>query len=114
MRIDLSADQWRAPETGELVAPNGTRFLRRATRAKRKALDFLIAAGAPLVTYWPGGLPEHTRLHWHDGPDAQTAWQNARNSLISSVVRLDHGAVATAGTWESDAGDVAVLLTWRH
>ena len=114
MQCELGEEQWRASDTGELYAPDGTRYLRGSTRTKRKAVDALVSSGSPVVTYWPGGLPEHTHVVWHDGEDAQRVWHEARPALMSGPVRMDKGTVATAGIWNCDAGDVIVFLTWHH
>ncbi len=66
MRQDLSAEQWHAVEAGELTAPSGTTYRRRTTRLNRKDATTLVQSGCPVVTYWPGGLPEKTRVIWHD------------------------------------------------
>ena len=64
VRLDLSDEQWNAVEEGEVTAPNGTVYGRRTTRMKRKDADSLVASGCPVVTYWPGGIPEMTRVVW--------------------------------------------------
>jgi predicted alpha/beta hydrolase len=60
VRQDLSADQWNGVEAGVLTAPSGISYTRRTTRMKRKDATTLVEAGCPVVTYWPGGLPEMT------------------------------------------------------
>jgi hypothetical protein len=102
-------------EAGQFTAPTGTEYVRRSTRLKRKAVDELLARGVPLLTYWPGGLPEKTRLSWHDGLDAPAAWSDARPNFISEEPKPPRrSAVATAGKWEAEGGEVAVVLTWHH
>src|SRR4051812_5200562 len=105
MRHDLSADQWGAVESGVLTAPDGRSFTRRSTRMKRKEAAALVEEGSPLVVYWPGGLPEKTKVLWHDGEDAAPAFSEVRSSLPRETPDPRKGTVATAGSWESDAGD---------
>ncbi len=88
VRQDLSDDQWHAVEAGELTAPSGTTYTRRTTRMKRKDAASLVESGCPVVTYWPGGLPEMTRVIWHDGEDARAAWESARGEITSDTPRL--------------------------
>jgi hypothetical protein len=115
VRQDLSADQWNAVETGVLTAPSGTKYSRRTTRMKRKNVTALVEAGCPVVTYWPGGLPEMTRTIWHDGAHARAAWESVRGQLTSDTPRAPGGgAVATAGRWESPDGEDLLVLTWHH
>jgi hypothetical protein len=112
---DLSAGQRNAVEEGELLAPSGTRYTRRTTRMKRKEAASLVEAGYPVVTYWPGGLPEKTRTIWHDGQDARAAWESARGQVASDIPRPPSGgAVITAGRWESPTGEDLLVLTWHH
>lgn len=98
-----------------LTAPNGTAYARRSTRMKRKEATALVGAGCPVVTYWPGGLPEMTRVIWHDGADGRAEWERVRGQLTSDSPRApDGGAVATAGRWKSPDGDDLLVLTWHH
>jgi hypothetical protein len=115
VRQDLSDDQWNAVEEGELTAPTGIVYSRRTTRMKRKDAASLVSSGCPVVTYWPGGLPERTEVVWHDGEDAQTAWASARAEVTSETPHPPRrGAVATAGRWESPDGHALLVLTWHH
>jgi hypothetical protein len=114
MRADMSAEQWHAVEEGSVRAPDGRVFSRRTTREKRKAVAALIEAGAPLLTYWPGGLPEKTQVVWHDQEDALTAWAEVRARLTSENPDPRKGTSATAGRWETQDGDLLVVVTWHH
>ena len=114
MRFDLAPDQWDAEEAGTLTAPGGRLFTRRTTRAKRRVAAELVAAGCPVVTHWPGGLPEKTRLVWHDGRDAVLAWEEVSPRLISEPPQPRKGESATGGLWESQEGEPLLLLTWHH
>ncbi len=115
VRQDLSDDQWYAVEAGELTAPSGTTYTRRTTRMKRKDAASLVESGCPVVTYWPGGLPEMTRVIWHDGEDARAAWESARGEITSDTPRPPRrGAIATAGRWESPDGEDLLVFTWHH
>lgn len=114
MRLDITAEQWNAVEEGAITAPDGRVFSRRTTREKRKAVAALVEAGAPLVTYWPGGMPEKTRLVWQDGPDAASAWTEVKPDLTSETPNLSAGTAATAGRWETVDGNPLVLVTWHH
>jgi hypothetical protein len=115
VRQDLSHDQWNAAEAGELTAPSGTTYSRRTTRMKRKDATSLVESGCPVVTYWPGGLPEMTRVVWHDGEDARAAWESARGQVTSDTPRPPYsGAAVTAGRWESPGGEALLVLTWHH
>ena len=115
MRQDLSAEQWHTVEAGQLTAPSGITYRRRTTRMERREATTLVESGCPVVTYWPGGLPATTQVIWHDGTDARAAWESARGEVTSETPRPPRrGAVATAGRWESAAGDELVLLTWHH
>lgn len=89
-------------------------FSRRTTREKRKAVAALVEAGSPLVTYWPGGLPEKTRVVWHDGEDVMSAWLEVKPSLTSEAMGTQKGMSATAGRWETEDGEVLVVVTWNH
>ena len=114
MRVDLSAEQWHGVEDGAVTAPDGRVFSRRTTRDKRKAVAALVEAGAPLLTYWPGGLPERTRVLWHDEDDAKTAWAEVRPSLTSETLDARKGTAATAGRWETEGAGSLVVVTWHH
>ncbi|WP_097184619.1 hypothetical protein [Blastococcus haudaquaticus] len=115
MKQDLSGEEWKAVEEGELVAPTGTVYGRRTTRMKRRDADSLVASGCSVVTYWPGGLPEMTRVVWHDGEDARGAWADARADVTSETPHPPHrGAVVTVGCWESLDGQALLVLTWHH
>jgi hypothetical protein len=115
VRQDLSDGQWNAVEAGELTAPSGTSYSRRTTRMKLKEAGLLVHAGCPVVTYWPGGMPEMTRVIWHDGENARAAWESARGEVTSNTPRpRPSGAVATAGRWESPGGEALLVLTWHH
>lgn len=114
MRVDLSAEQWHAVEDGAVTAPDGRAFSRRTTREKRKAVAALVEAGAPLLTYWPGGLPEKTQVIWHDQDDAKTAWAEVKPSLTSETPDARKGTSATAGRWETGQSEPLVVVTWHH
>ena len=115
MRQDLSNEQWDAVGGGQLTAPTGTPYSRRTTRLKRKEAASLVESGCPVVTYWPGGLPEKTRVVWHDGDDARVAWEGARAEVTSDSPRPPSGgSVVTAGRWETSDGDILLVLTWHH
>jgi len=114
VRVDLSAEQWHAPESGAVTAPDGRLFSRRTTREKRKAVSALVEAGVPLVTYWPGGLPEKTRIIWHDGDDARAEWIEVRPRLTSETPDARQGESVTAGRWETEDGETLVVVTWHH
>lgn len=114
MRHDLSAEQWNGVEGGVLTAPDGRSFTRRSTRMKRKDAAALVEAGSPVVVYWPGGLPEKTRVHWHDGEDAASAFDEVKSSLTSETPDARKGATATVGRWESQDGDALLVVTWHH
>jgi hypothetical protein len=115
VRQDLSEDQWHVVEAGELTGPSGTKYTRRTTRMKRRDAASLVESGCPVVTYWPGGLPEKTRVVWHEEQDALLAWESARGEVTSDTPRpFRRGAVATAGRWESPNGEDLLVLTWHH
>jgi hypothetical protein len=85
------------------------------SRMKRKDATSLVESGCPVVTYWPGGLPEMTRVVWHDGEDARAAWESARGEVTSDTPPPPHsGAAVTAGRWESPGGEELLVLTWHH
>ncbi len=115
VRQDLSDEQWDAVDGGQLIAPTGVTYSRRTTRMKRQEAASMAESGCPVVTYWPGGLPEKTRVVWHDGADAGAAWESARAEVTSDSPRPPRGeSVVTAGRWESPNGDTLVVLTWHH
>jgi hypothetical protein len=112
---DLSDEQWDAVDGGQLIAPTGITYTRRTTRMKRKDAASLVEAGFPVVTYWPGGLPEKTRIVWHDGEEAKAAWESARAEVTGDSPRPPRGgSMVTAGRWESPGGDTLLVLTWHH
>jgi hypothetical protein len=115
MPVDLSADQYAAVEQGVIVSPGGVRYHRRTTRAKRKQIDVLIDAGSSLVMYWPGGLPERTRVLWLDGSEAVSTWREARSAVTTDAPHPPaKGSVATVGVWRSDSDEPLLVLTWHH
>jgi hypothetical protein len=114
MRVDLSAEQWHAVEDGAVTAPDGRVFSRRTTREKRKAVAGLVEGGAPLVTYWPGGLREKTRVVWHDEDDAKAAWSEVKGILTSETPDASKGTCVTAGRWETEDGEPLVVVTSHH
>ena len=114
MRLDLSATPWHAVEEGQLTAPDGRTYRRRSTRSSRRAAAALVAEGRPVVTHWPGGLPETTRVVWHDGDDAVAAWADARADVTSGTPEPRKGPVVTVGRWESPDGAVALVLSRHH
>jgi hypothetical protein len=112
---DLSDQQWNAVDGGQLSAPTGITYSRQTTRMKRQKAASLVESGCPVFTYWPGGLPDKTRVVWHDGADARAAWKSARAEVTSDSPRPPRGgSVVTAGRWESPDGDALVVLTWHH
>lgn len=106
MRAGLPDDQWDAVEHGEVTGPDGTRYVRSSTRAKRRDCDRYLDSGAPLVLYYWGGR----QLDWYDGDDALAAWQQAR-SAVTQTPRYRGDDEWTAGVWTSDGGQRLVLLT---
>lgn len=98
-----------------MTGPDGTTYSRRSTRMKRAKAAALVESGSPLITYWPGGLPERTQLIWHDQDDARAAWADARAAVTSEEPQpRGRQAVATVGLWESLDGATALLLSWHH
>ncbi len=82
VRLDL-ADQWDGVASGELTGPDGQRYRRRTTKAKRREGDQLIQAGTPLALYyWAGG-----QLEWFDGDEATARWQKVRRAVTSQEPR---------------------------
>ena len=115
VRHDLSDEQRDGVDAGQLLAPTGIAYIRGTTRMKRREAAALVQSGCPVVTYWPGGLPEKTRVVWHDGPDAAAAWEAARSAVTHDHPRPPRdGSVVTAGRWESADGDTLLVLTWHH
>jgi hypothetical protein len=115
VRQDLSADQWHAVDEGQLTGPDGRTYNRRTTRMKRKEAAALVETGRPVVTYWPGGLPEKTEVVWNDQDDAKRAWAEVRAAVTSDTPQPQgRESVATAGLWESLDGATALVLTWHH
>jgi len=106
MQVELFVQQWKAVTSGSLEGPDGRCYQRRSTRLRRRQVDDLLSAGAPLVLYWFGGQ----QLDWLDGEDAVGAWQTARRRLTTAVPRPDGDVIWTAGEWASDDGSL-VLLT---
>lgn len=111
MRQDLSDEQWDAVDKGVVVAPDGTAFHRRTTRMKRREATRLVRSGVAVLIYWPGGLPERTRLVWHEGPDARSVWDEVRSAVTSDSPRVDS---ATVGRWESAEYGCLLVVTWLH
>lgn len=114
MRQDLSVEQWNAVEQGVLTGADGKTYRRRTTRAKRKDASALVEGGCPVVTYWPGGLPEKTQLVWHDEDDALVAFAEVKPALTSDTPDPRKGTSATAGQWETDDGEPLLVVTWHH
>ncbi len=107
MRVGLSERQWDSVAGGELTGPDGVRYRRRTTRAKRRDADGLIASGVPLVLYyWAGG-----QLDWFDGDDASAVWRDVRAHLVTADPRPGRQVQWTAGRWENDNGRAVLLLT---
>ncbi|ONH23316.1 hypothetical protein BL253_33375 [Pseudofrankia asymbiotica] len=114
MRYDLARDQWSAIDTGTVMGPDGRRYMRRGTRMKRKQAGALVASGCPLLVYWPGGLPEKTRVEWFDGTDALSAWSSHRSAVTTDPSQTAKGSTLTAGLWESVEEEPLLVLTWHH
>lgn len=107
MNTDLADDQWEAVGRGELTAPDGVRYVRRTTRAKRRDCDVLISEGTSLVLfYWAGG-----QLDWLDGTDADKGWREVRAAVTSNLQPPKGDLQWTAGIWESYESQQIVLLT---
>jgi hypothetical protein len=106
MRVDLSETQWGAVEQGHLTSPAGITFLRCGTRAKRRVCDDAISYGAPLVLfYWAGG-----QLEWLEGQDALDGWKSVR-AAVTGEPRARGDLEWTAGLWQAEAEQTAVVLT---
>lgn len=106
MRVELWGDEH--PDFWEgLLAPDGRRYRQKKARTTRKAGDQLIAAGAPLVLYyWAGG-----QLDWCDGQDAIDQWQVIRPHVVNTEPRPTSRRLEwTVGRWETDDGEVIVVL----
>ncbi|WP_128423446.1 hypothetical protein [Frankia sp. ACN1ag] len=114
MHYDLARDQWQAIEAGAVVGPDGRRYVRRGTRMKRKQAAAFAASGCPLLVYWPGVLPDKTRVEWFDGTDALSAWKAHRSSVTSDPSHAARGSALTAGLWESTEEEPLLVLTWHH
>ncbi len=114
MREDLAPEQWSAVDVGELLGPDGRRYVRRGTRMNRKQAAELVAGGCLLLVYWPGGLPEKTRMDWFDGTDALTAWNEHSGLVTSDPPRTTKSPMLTAGLWESPDWEPLLVLTWHH
>lgn len=106
---DLADRQWDAITRGQITSPTATRYTRRSTRTRRRDVDTLIQTGAPLILYYFAG----GQLDWYDGHDATEAWRRVRRDVTTDAPkpRPDGRVVWTAGTWQSDHGDTAVVLT---
>lgn len=107
MRVDLAKVQLNAMERGQLVAPDGTVFVRRSTRAKRRACDEAIENGWPLLLYYWAG----NQLDWLDGEDAQREWQTVRSRVTVAEPRPRGDLEWTAGFWTADGDRRLVVLT---
>ena len=105
--MSLADEQFAAVAEGQLVSPTGVRFVRRSSRIKRRDADAIIAAGAPLVFYFFGGV----QLDYCDGAEAVQQWDAVRGSLVSQEPRPRGDVVWTGGRWVSDDGDELLLLT---
>ena len=104
---DLAAEQWDAVNGGHLTGADGTQYVRRSTKAKRRKCDDLVAEGIPVVLfYWAGG-----QLDWHDGVDALTAWRAVRSAVTSQEPRRTGNVEWNAGLWEADDERSILLLT---
>jgi hypothetical protein len=107
VKADLADAQWTAASEGHLTGPDGTRFVRRSTKTKRRTCDDLVARGVPVVLfYFAGG-----QLDWHDGPDALAVWQTVRTAVTSQEPKPKGPVEWNAGIWESDEGPSLLLLT---
>lgn len=106
VRADLSESQWDSVTHGEIIGPDGAKYVRRSTKVKRRDCDDLLNSGSPLVLYyWAGG-----QLDWHDGDNAGSAWATARAS-VTTEPRSRGSLEWTAGVWLSEDGRALVLLT---
>lgn len=104
---DLAGSQWAGVQRGELIAPDGKRYARRTTRAKRRDCESLIAAGLPLVLFWYGGQ----QLEWFDGDDASSRWLEVRGSVVHGKPSRRGEVEWNAGLWVSNESDQLLLLT---
>ena len=106
MRADLAETQWETLAQGEPVGPDGVKYVRRSTRAKRRVCDDLLHAGSALVLYyWAGG-----QLEWTDGEDALNTWATTRSAVVPEA-RSRGDLEWTAGVWQAEDGQTLVLLT---
>jgi hypothetical protein len=106
MRVDLAAARLSTIERGQLTGPDGTVFVRRGTRAKRRACDDAIALGSPLVLYyWAGG-----QLDWLEGEAAQHEWKAVRPA-VTREPRPRGDLEWTAGVWQAEDGRTVLVLT---
>ena len=83
---------------GQLVGVDGRTYALATPPIGPSAIEALIEAGCPVVTYLPGG-----RLVWHDEDDAWPAWADARGAAVP----------VTAGRWQAVDGAIAVVLVWH-
>lgn len=106
--MDLSGEQWDAvTEAAQLTGPDGVQYTRRTTKTKRSTCDDLVRSGAPLVLYcWAGG-----QFDWFDGDDALAQWASVRKRVTSQEPRRDGKIEWTAGIWNGEAGQQAIILT---
>lgn len=114
MCYDLAREQWHAIGAGAVMGPDDRRYVKRGTRMKRKQAEAVAADGAPLLVYWPGGLPEKTRLEWFDGADALAAWNAHRSSVTGDPSQTTRGSALTAGLWESTEKEPLLVLSCHH
>lgn len=109
VRHSLSDEGRAEVEQGSLTGPDGRRYFRRTTRAKRKEADQLVAGHAPVVLYyWAGGV-----LEWCDDVDAVGEWQTIRPQVLGgSAMPRGGGEIQwTAGRWEDEEGRPLLFLT---
>jgi hypothetical protein len=109
--VDLAEAQWETVESGQLDAPDGTRFVRRTTRTSRSQADLLVSSGAPLVVYSYGA----GQLDWYGGRHVSTMWSQLRTHLTTrpDVSTNRRETVWTAGRWDSKDGQPLLVLTGR-
>ena len=109
MRLVLSDGEFDALGSGQLASPDGRTYTRRSTRMKRRDVDAVVAAGSPVVTWFPGGA-----LVWHDADDAPRAWAQERPLLTAEAPDPAKRESVTAGRWETADGHPAVVLVRHH